>query len=152
MYCTHINKLCRAPKVQLFYFYKFASLINPSKIKNNNQALDSPKIGMLVILASFGLVIQVTRVELRAKDILWDEVRSYWEHVGEHIGNLMGNNKSPTPPTNPQEKKTCPPWVHAASPHCLQEIILLGGKKIHFLDIEFIPYELSSRKKFLFFP
>jgi len=61
-------------------------LINPSKIKNNNQALDSPKIGMLVILASFGLVIQVTRVELRAKDILWDEVRTYWNMLGNTLG------------------------------------------------------------------
>jgi len=69
-------------------------------------------------------------------------VRSYWEHVGEHIGNLMGNNKSPTPPTNPQQMHECLTSLPARK-------FYAEWKEIHFLDIEFIPYELSSRKKLL---
>jgi hypothetical protein len=72
---------------------------------------------------------------------MWDKVRSYRKHVEEHIGNLNvmlkthwepdGNfmrtcweQQNPPPPPTPKETKTWPPWMHATSPHCLQEFFL----------------------------
>jgi hypothetical protein len=57
-------------------------------------------------------------------------MKSYWEHVEEHIDNLKnilqtqrelnGNNKNPTPPSSLKIIKTWATWVHATSPHWLQ--------------------------------
>jgi hypothetical protein len=43
---------------------------------------------MLKSISSFGLLIWVTKVEMRAKNI-WDEVMIYEEHVGKLIGNTL---------------------------------------------------------------
>jgi hypothetical protein len=54
-----------------------------------------------------------------------------WMLCWKLIENLMGiswehveNNKNPTPPPTPKETKTWASWVHATSPHCLQEFFL----------------------------
>jgi hypothetical protein len=61
-------------------------------------------------------------------------MKSHWEHVNEHIKNLMGlhgNTLKPTKkiqyahsPTLHNRKKNWAPQVHAASPHWLQSLLL----------------------------
>jgi len=62
-------------------------------------------------------------------------VRNYWEHVGEQIENLMRTHweqkipMPPTPTTKRKKKKNLrsPGWVHAASPHWLQDFFLMAS-------------------------
>ncbi len=54
---------------------------------------------------------------------IWDKVRNYWEHVGEHNENLMGmlceQQKIPTPP--PHSAKT----KHVV--YCIMALSSFGG-------------------------
>jgi hypothetical protein len=53
-------------------------------------------------------------------------VRSYWEHVGEHIGNNKKSNAFHPPPkqnkTKKKKKKAWMPWVNATSLRWQQEL------------------------------
>ncbi len=57
-------------------------------------------------------------------------MRSYWEHIGEHVENPLrtwwehiDNNKKPHP--HSPQKITLAPWVHASSLHWLKDIFWL---------------------------
>ncbi len=73
---------------------------------------------------------------------IWDEMRCYWQLVGEHIRNLgtnlgihweldentLGTRNSHATPTSPiRRKKKLGRWVHASLPHCLPRISMLGS-------------------------
>jgi hypothetical protein len=106
-----------------------------------------PKIDKLCwnLLFWVGYIHSLQIVEFRAKDI-WDKVRRYWEHDGEHIGNPVrtwcnrmrtswehiGNNKNPTTPPSPKRKKAKAPWGGACCLTSLATRIFLACVLCHF--------------------
>jgi hypothetical protein len=54
----------------------------------------------------------------------------YWEHAGEHIGNLRNQEIQQLPPPSSQKKKDWSPWVHASSPHWLDQRERLQNRRL----------------------
>jgi hypothetical protein len=78
-------------KVDFFSFVM--GIIHWSITKNNNQALDSPKINMLYPLGA-GYIGHKRRTYAK---IIWDKPKSYWVHVEAQVGNKLGTTKSQHP-------------------------------------------------------
>jgi hypothetical protein len=68
-------------------------IIHWSITKNNNQALDSPKINMLYLLGA-GYTGHKSRTYGKR---IWDKPNSYWVRVEAPVEAQVGNNKIPTP-------------------------------------------------------
>jgi hypothetical protein len=77
-------------------------LIGPSPPKNNKKSrFEQSQNGYIVSSPPLGCLYKLQEYNLGP--MIWDKVRSYWEHVEEHIGNfgdmlrthweLHGNNK-----------------------------------------------------------
>jgi hypothetical protein len=79
---THISELSRLSK---FKFSPFViNIIDWLITKTFNQAFQYQN--KYIVVSSFCAVYIGLQEENLGKGI-WDKVRSYWEHVGEHIGN-----------------------------------------------------------------
>jgi chloramphenicol O-acetyltransferase len=58
--------------------------------KNINEAINIPKIHRYFAISFFWVVwVYCLRQEWNLRQSIWDKVWCYWEHVVEHIGNLM---------------------------------------------------------------
>jgi hypothetical protein len=108
----HHKCIASSECVCLFFFFfwlQWGSLIGPSQKKFWNSG-DYPTIRVLTQQTLKDVKPQYSFTHLyrfpRGQPCIWDKVRCYWEHVTEHIGNLVMNNKKiPTPPPIPHSSK-----------------------------------------------